>query len=270
MLTDSLSASRTRLNSLPYQLLICLLDLTIMRQFPNGTDLRTELKKAMDRLKLSGMSYPSGYLEELVEKYYSGINYPRILMRIGEPRIRKHPYYNTILERGCDFLDCGCGTGDDIRALIKDGYPRNKIKGFDIDWNSINIGFDLYRDRESMHDIFVVSTKFPFYNETFDTVYSGNVLHTIKDRHEISVYLTNAYKVLRNGGVLFGSTLGTEGHTYIPSDDTQRTLLTENELRHLLERTGFINIEIVRTGRSWKKSGGKRKSKWMHWIAMGN
>lgn len=234
-----------------------------MRQFPNGTNLRTELKKAMNRLKPFGVSYPSGYLDELVEKYSSRINYPRILMHIGIPRIRNHPYYNTILERGCDFLDCGCGTGDDIRALIRDGYPRNKIKGFDIDWNSINLGFDLYRDKESMQDIFVASTKFPFGNETFDTVYSGSVLHTIKDRHEISVYLTNAYKVLKNDGILFGSTLGTKGHMHIPSDGAQRKLLTDNELRHLLEGTGFINIEIVRTGRSWKK-----KSKWIHWIGI--
>lgn len=218
-----------------------------MRRFPNGTDLRTELEKAMDRLRPLGISYPSGYLDELVAKYSSGINYPRILMRIGEPRIRKHPQYHKIMERGGNFLDYGCGTGDDIRALIKDGYPRDKIKGFDIDWNGINIGFDLYRDRESMQDVFVVSTKLPFNDETFDNVYSGSVLHTIEDRHEISIYLTNACRVLRNDGVLFGSTLGTEGHTHIPSDDVQRTILTDNELQHSLEEAGFINIEIIRT-----------------------
>ena len=165
-------------------------------------------------------------------------------MRMGEPRIRKHPRYRIILERGGDFLDYGCGTGDDIRALIRDGYPRNRIKGFDIDWNSINIGFDLYRDKEIMQDIFVISKIYPFKNETFDTVYSGSVLHTIKDVNEISIYLSNAYKTLRNGGILFGSTLGTEGHTYIPSDDAQRTLLTENKLRNLFEETGFTNVEI--------------------------
>jgi hypothetical protein len=53
----------------------------------------------MDRLKPFGVSYPSGYLEELVEKYYSGINYPRILMRIGEPRIRKHPLQHNLRKR---------------------------------------------------------------------------------------------------------------------------------------------------------------------------
>jgi len=234
------------------------------RSFPDGTNLRIELLKAMDRLEHFGVTYPSGYLEELAEKHSSRVNYPRVLMRIGEPRIRQHPYYDAILEKGCDILDCGCGTGDDIRALIKDGYPRDKIKGFDIDWNSIDIGYDLYRDRESMHDLFVVSKKFPFANKTFDAVYSGNVLHTMKDRHKISDYLINVHKVLRDGGILFGSTLGTESH--IPS--ARRNLLTENELRHLLEGTGFKNIEIKTDGR-WKKSGRKRKSKWMHWIGIG-
>ena len=234
-----------------------------MGQFPDGTNLRIELLKAMDRLEHFGVSYPSGYLEELAVKYASRVNYPRILMRIGEPRIRKHPYYNAILERGRDLLDCGCGTGDDIRALIKDGYPRDRIKGFDIDWNSIDIGYDLYRDRESMQDLFVVSVDFPFANEAFDTVYSGNVLHTMRDRYDMSAYLTNAHKVLRGDGVLFGSTLGTESH----SPSARRRLLTENELRQLLEETGFKNIEI-KTGRRWT-SGSKRRSKWMHWIGMG-
>ena len=221
-----------------------------MRQFPIGTNLRTELKKAMDRLGPLGVSYPLGYLEKLVENRSSGIEYPRILIRIGEPRIRNHPCYNEILERGGDFLDYGCGTGDDIRALIKDGYSRNKIKGFDVDWNSIKLGFDLYLDKESMQDIFVVSTKFPFNNETFDAVYSGSVLHTIENRCEVPIYLANAYNALKNGGVLFGSTSGTGSHTSIQRDGASLTLLTENELRHLLEETGFVDIEIVKIVRT--------------------
>jgi len=235
------------------------------RRFPDGTNLRIELLKAMDRLEHFGVTYPSGYLEELAVKHSSRVNYPRILMRIGEPRIRQHPYYNAILEKGCDLLDCGCGTGDDIRALIKDGYPRDKIKGFDIDWNGIDIGYDLYRDRGSLQDVFVVSTRFPFANKTFDAVYSGNVLHTMRDRKKMSDYLTNVHKVLRDGGVSFGSTLGTEGQ--VPS--ARRKLLTECELRHLLEGAGFKNIDIKTDGR-WKKSGGKRRSKWMHWIGIGS
>jgi ubiquinone/menaquinone biosynthesis C-methylase UbiE len=218
-----------------------------MRRFPNGTDLRTELEKAMDRLRPLGISYPSNYLDELLDKYSAGINYPRVLMRIGEPRIRKHPHYRKILERGGDFLDYGCGTGDDIRALIKDGYPRSRIKGFDIDWNSINIGFDLYRDREPMQGIFVVSTKLPFSDESFDIVYSGSVLHTIEDRHAISLYLTDACRVLRDGGVFFGSTLGAEDNAHVPSDEVRRTLLTEEELRHSMEQMCFTHIEIVKT-----------------------
>lgn len=214
-----------------------------MNSFPKKTSLKIELTKAMKRLESLGISYPSGYFEKLLKKYSSGISYPRILMRIGEPNIRNHPLYKEILLRRGEFLDYGCGTGDDIRALLKDGYPRKNIKGFDIEWNSLTIGFDLYRDKKHMRNIFTVSTTLPFNKETFDTVYSGSVLHTIREKHGIDSYLYKANEVLKNNGILFGSTLGTDNDTPFLDEDVSLTLLTENELCHLLKDTGFTDIK---------------------------
>lgn len=214
-----------------------------MNKFPKETSLKIELKKAMGKLESLGISYPSGYFEKLLIKYSSGITYPRILMRIGEPNIRNHPLYKKILLRRRKFLDYGCGTGDDIRALLKDGYPRKNIKGFDIEWNSLNIGFDLYRDKERTQDIFTVSTTLPFNKEVFDAVYSGSVLHTIRQKHQIASYLHKANEVLKDKGILFGSTLGTDNNSPFSTEDVSLTLLTEKGLCQLLKDAGFTDIK---------------------------
>ena len=83
------------------------------------------------------------------------------------------------------FLDYGCGTGGDIRQLLRDGFPRAQITGFDLTWESINLGFDLYLDEEAIRDLFVVNDTFPFGKESFDTIYSGSVIHVIADEDEL-------------------------------------------------------------------------------------
>jgi ubiquinone/menaquinone biosynthesis C-methylase UbiE len=215
----------------------------MMNKFPKETSLRIELKKAMKRLASLGVTYSSGYLEQLLEKYSSGVTYPRILMRIGEPNIRNHPLYKEILLRRGVFLDYGCGTGDDIRALLKDGYPKKNIKGFDIEWNSLNIGFDLYRDKANMQGVVFVSTILPFSKESFDVVYSGSVLHTIRQKPEIASYLQKVNEVLKNKGILFGSTLGTDNNSPISGEDLSLTLLTEKVLCQLLKEAGFTDLK---------------------------
>ncbi len=107
-----------------------------MSSFPNGTNLETELRKAMDRLQTLGVVYTDGYYEKILEKWTAkGVPYPRILMRVGDPLIRKHPKYDELKGRHGRLLDYGCGMGDDVRALILDGHPKESLIGFDI--NSI-------------------------------------------------------------------------------------------------------------------------------------
>lgn len=210
-----------------------------------GTDLATELRKAMDRLASVGMPYRSGYYEMLVAKYStSGIRYPRILTRIGEPRIRKHPaYYQAVIQPRAMLLDYGCGTGCDVRAVLVDGHPRDKVIGFDVVNDLVELGFDLYLDKDRMNGIFVVSQTFPFEESKFDTVYSGGVLQAIGKRQEVQRYIRNAYTSLRQGGVFFGSTLGIDNPAIRGADDP-RTVLSENEAREFLEEAGFGCIEV--------------------------
>jgi len=215
--------------------------------FP-GKTLAGEISAAMERVRARGVTYPAGYHRMLVEKYSEeGVRYPHILMIIGEPRINHHFFYPRTLTRAGRLLDYGCGTADNVRQLIRDGFPRGRITAFDVNRASIDLGFDLYRDREEMQDLFVVSGTFPFGPEEFDCIYSASVIHVIADEKEFLDYLTNAYSALRPGGILFGSTLGlAEGAVRPPDTRGPPRIMTKEQLAGSLTGTGFISLDIVR------------------------
>lgn len=212
-----------------------------------GKELPDELRAAMERVKAYGVTYPEGYHRILVEKYSEdGVRYPHILMITGEPRIHRHFFYPHALSRAGRLLDYGCGTGDNVRQLIRDGFPRKHIIAFDINWESISLGLDLYRDGEEMEDLLVVSEPFPFRPGEFNTIYSASVIHVIADEQDFLDYLANAYSVLMPGGILFGSTLGlAEGGILPPHTRGPPRIMTRKQLAAYLTGTGFAHPDIV-------------------------
>jgi SAM-dependent methyltransferase len=225
------------------------MDKTHAFKFPPGKTLETELSLAMRRIGNSGIIYPEGYYDRLVEKYSrEKILYPFTLILAGNYRIHHHFFYSRLPKRTGRFLDYGCGTGDGVRKLIRDGFPREKISAFDLNWSGINLGFDLYLDRAEMSEVFTVSESFPFGDSEFDTVYSKFVIHCIGDDEELIRYLENAYRALRPGGVFFGSTIGmAESGGCIPPDTAIQRLTTRQQLTDVLAGAGFAPPAIVQS-----------------------
>lgn len=216
-------------------------------EYLKESELEEIFDAAMRQVGSFGVIYPEGYNRELIRKYSrEGLRHPYIVRDLGHPRIKNHFIYQQVLRRSGRFLDYGCGTGDNVRQLIRDGYKKGDIAAFDINGSDINLGFYLYRDREEMGDIFSVSEVFPFGPGEFEIIYSGFVLHVIADNDELAQYLSNAYNALRPGGILFGSTLGLKDRWTLSTHTCfLRRMMRRQDISRSLTNAGFIRPEII-------------------------
>ena len=48
------------------------------------------------------------------------------------------------------FLDVGCCLGTDMRKLVFDGVPAQNLVGIELRQQYIDLGFDLFRDRNRL------------------------------------------------------------------------------------------------------------------------
>lgn len=68
------------------------------------------------------------------------------------------PFYSHVLERvrsGATFLDAGCCFGQEICYLVQDGVPSSQLYGFDLEMDSIGLGYQLFCDRDKLRATFV-------------------------------------------------------------------------------------------------------------------
>lgn len=59
------------------------------------------------------------------------------------------------VESGDTLLDLGCCFGQDLRQLVADGAPSENIWGLDIARPLIDMGYDLFVDREKLKSTFI-------------------------------------------------------------------------------------------------------------------
>jgi len=151
----------------------------------------------------------------------------RGLVRFSRPLIRgalsgvAHP----------DILDCGCGTGANMKRLSRYG----RVTGFDISHHGLQFAHSYDQRRIVRASI----TDIPFASGSFDLVTSFDVLSTLDDTMERQA-LAEIRRVLRPGGALVVNTAALRflhGQHAVFASEIRR--LSRRQLRAALEAAGF-------------------------------
>ncbi|KAI5917884.1 hypothetical protein F4810DRAFT_694364 [Camillea tinctor] len=165
--------------------------------------------------------------------------------------LHNHPSYTAILQllKGGEakYLDVGFCLGQDIRKLVADGVPSQNIYGAEIESPFIDLGYELWRDKDTLQahlmqaDALTLENSLRDLQGTIDYVHLGMVLHVF-DRPKQILLLENCMRFLntdKQGAMILGEAVGdveglqTSAGYFMHNDLTLRQLCTE-----ISERTG--------------------------------
>ena len=80
-------------------------------------------------------------------------------MRFLSYHLRRMPFYHEVLDRlraGDTFCDAGCCFAQELRWLVQDGIASEQLPGFDLEGKFIQMGYELFRDKDRLKSTLVV------------------------------------------------------------------------------------------------------------------
>jgi len=179
------------------------------------------------------------------------------------PSIQRTPKYAEILDRiknGQQYLDLGCGFGQNIRKLVFDGAPAANITGADLSQTLIDCGFEYFRDRDTLGSKFVIgdilnneSAAFVEAKGSFDIIFAAMVYHLWgwKDQVRACIETTKLLKP-NTDSMIFGWQLGAT-----PAGEVEREL--DNSRKH--HRTMYQHDEET-FKKLWEEVGTETGVNW--------
>ena len=132
---------------------------------------------------------------------------------------------------GAEILDCGCGTGANMKRLSAFG----RVAGFDLSWS----GLEFAHSYEQRRVVQASTLEIPFADGSFDLVTSFDVLSSLDDEQERQALL-EMRRVLRPGGALIVNTAALmflRGQHSVFGREVRR--ITRPHLRAALIQTGY-------------------------------
>jgi ubiquinone/menaquinone biosynthesis C-methylase UbiE len=129
------------------------------------------------------------------------------------------------------LLDCGCGTGANMKRLSAYGA----VTGFDVSWGGLHFA-RMYEQRRLAQ---ATITHIPFADATFDLVTAFDVLACLDEASERAA-LGEMHRVLRPGGAILINTAALQflkGQHGVFGYEVRR--MRRSTLRRALERAGF-------------------------------
>lgn len=165
-------------------------------------------------------------------------------------RLDIYPRILKTLTSGGKLLDLGCCLAQDIRKLVADGVPAENLYGAEYEAPFIEVGYDLFKDRNTLKVHFMQADVLDPNPETqlhqlkgrIDIVHMGMVLHVF-NREEQLTALQSCVEILKPelGTLIVGQAVGhSEGKlspahegkfSFKHSDNTFRKLIEDLEIK---------------------------------------
>lgn len=161
-------------------------------------------------------------LETQRERGFAANPYPCIgLYRFANLTLLTHPLYDAIVKRlkaaGTTYLDVGCCFGQDLRQLVHDGVPSDRLIGLDIAGALMELGYDFFRDRETLKSTFVVADVFKgpeqgsvwtqLQERGVDVMHCSAFFHLFPLEEQVASAKQLA-RLIKKGGVIVGRQVG--------------------------------------------------------------
>jgi len=137
------------------------------------------------------------HVDAIREKAFKIYSYPCIGMyRFLDLSIVQRKEYPEVVQRlkdGEKILDLGCCFGQEIRQLVSDGVPSENCYGSDLRPEFIELGYELFKDREKLKatflpaDIFDDESPLTQIYSQMSIVYTGSFFHLFDRNEQIDV-----------------------------------------------------------------------------------
>ncbi|KAL8782960.1 MAG: hypothetical protein Q9213_004967 [Squamulea squamosa] len=187
--------------------------------------------------------------------------YPCIgLYRFLNLTLLTHPLYTTILKRlqspDATYLDLGCCFGQDLRQLVQDGIPSQRLIGLDIEESLIERGYDFFLNRGSLQSRFVVRNVFEGAKQGaawtdmeecgMDVIHCSAFFHLFPLEEQI-LSAKNIAKLVKKGGFIVGRQMGS-----VKPGDVAAIKEGSSSYRHNVETFDAM----------WKRVGEETQTRW--------
>lgn len=146
-------------------------------------------------------------------------------------------------DKGQTLVDVGCCLGQDVRKLVYDGVPSENIVAVELQAGFVDLGYELFRDRDTLKTRFVVGDIMEEdgvvvreLEGRFDVVHLGMILHLFGWEDQVKL-IRQAMRLLKaegdvlllgqQAGNLDGATSSSGRGTFRHNDETFKKLVAE-------------------------------------------
>ncbi|KAI9490245.1 hypothetical protein BDB00DRAFT_875562 [Zychaea mexicana] len=187
-------------------------------------------------------------------------------------RLASRFYYRELVDmtkQGCQapvVLDLGCCTGTDLRRLMFDGYPGDRLYGIDLNKHYIESGYDLFRDRATCPITFIAgdilsttatttptsisSTINNKFTQKAGVVYTGSMIHLLSlDQLHTLIHHISTHLLDPAGGIFIGTHVAADTTTSMTRRGNTKQFIAVQDFKDVLEKHQFVDIQLCKEPR---------------------